>query len=149
MDKLQVVEFNMGMLDECVDLFIDVFSREPWDDSYDSRDVVVNFLKNHYQNNYFLGYVAIINEKIVGASIGYMKPWIEGMEYYVDQFFIDYASQNTGIGTKFIQKIEKDLKKKNINAIFLLTDEGTPAHRFYLKTGFSVLKKCLVFAKSV
>lgn len=54
--------------------------------------------------NYFLGYVAIINEKIVGASIGYMKPWIEGIEYYVDQFFIDYASQ--------IRALEPSLFKK-------------------------------------
>lgn len=147
MDKIQVVEFEIEMLDECVDLFIDVFSRAPWYDSYDSRDVVVNFFNNHYKNNYFLGYVATMNGKIVGASIGYTKPWINGMEYYIDEYFIDYNGQRTGVGTEFLKRIEEDLRIRNINALILLTEQDTPAHKFYMKNGFSALKNCIALVK--
>ncbi|AQR95325.1 hypothetical protein CLSAP_26410 [Clostridium saccharoperbutylacetonicum] len=32
------------MIDECVDLYIDTFSREPWNDVFESRVQVLNFL---------------------------------------------------------------------------------------------------------
>lgn len=44
-------------IEECVDLFIDVFTREPWNDVYDSREQVVQFFENHIANNYFVGYI--------------------------------------------------------------------------------------------
>lgn len=31
-------------VDECVDLYIDVFSQAPWNDTFQSREQVVNFL---------------------------------------------------------------------------------------------------------
>lgn len=42
-------------IEECVDLFIDEFTREPWNDVYDSREQVVQFFENHIANNYFVG----------------------------------------------------------------------------------------------
>lgn len=44
-------------MDKCVDLFIDVFSRPPWNDTFDSREQVVRFFRSHMQNNYFVGFV--------------------------------------------------------------------------------------------
>ena len=46
-------------IEECVDLFIDVFTREPWNDVYDSREQVVQFFENHIANNYFVGYITL------------------------------------------------------------------------------------------
>ncbi len=31
-------------VDECVDLYIDVFSQAPWEDTFKSREQVVSFL---------------------------------------------------------------------------------------------------------
>jgi hypothetical protein len=81
MENFKVLKMESNMLDECVDLFINTFTKEPWYDEYESRNQVVNFFKNHFENNYFCVYVGILDEKIVAISIGMKKPWIKGMEY--------------------------------------------------------------------
>ena len=75
-------------MDKCVDLFIDVFSRPPWNDNFDSREQVVRFFRSHMQNNYFVGFVLEDQEDIMAMSLGFKKPWINGMEYYIDQFCV-------------------------------------------------------------
>ena len=52
--ELKVIKLTEKYLDQCVDLFIDTFSREPWNDEYDSRQQVKDFFINHMRNNYFL-----------------------------------------------------------------------------------------------
>lgn len=147
--SLEVLKFELSMLDKCVDLFIDTFSKEPWNDEYESRDVVVDFIKNHYKNNYFLGYVAKMENEIVGLSIGFTKPWICGMEYYIDEFCIKYDLQNKGIGSVFMEKIEKDLKEKGINGEMLITDKDFPSHKFYSKNGFGVMEDSIALVKGI
>ena len=67
-------------IDECVDLFIDVFTKAPWHDTYSSRKQVVSFFQNYMINNYFVGYVLKEESSIIALSIGMKKPWINGME---------------------------------------------------------------------
>lgn len=78
------------MIEESIDLFISTFSREPWNDVYESMEQVREFFKNHFAKNYFLGYVIKVNGNIKGLSIAMKKPWIKGLEYYIDEFCIDY-----------------------------------------------------------
>lgn len=124
------------MIKDCVDLFISTFSKEPWNDVYESRDQVISFFKHHIYNNYFLGYVAIIDGKIQGLSIGMRKPWIKGLEYYIDEFCINHSLQNKGIGSEFLKEIEIDIIKEGINGIILNTDREFPSYKFYKKNGF-------------
>lgn len=57
-------------IEECVDLFIDVFTREPWNDVYDSREQVVQFFENHIANNYFVGYIMKNADEVIAMSLG-------------------------------------------------------------------------------
>ena len=61
-------------IEECVDLFIDVFTREPWNDVYDSREQVVQFFENHIANNYFVGYIMKNADEVIAMSLGSKKP---------------------------------------------------------------------------
>lgn len=135
------------MIDECVDLYIDTFSREPWNDVFESRVQVLNFFNNHIKNNYFLGYVAIIDEKITALSIGMKKPWIEGMEYYIDEFCVSYSMQGNGIGSEFLKEIEKMNELKGVNSIILNTEKGYPSYDFYIKNGFNSINDLVVLGK--
>ena len=110
MENIVVTRMEENMIEESVDLFMSTFSKEPWNDVYESREQVREFFKNHFANNYFLGYVVSINGKIHGLSIGMKKPWIKGLEYYIDEFCIDYSLQGKGIGSKFIKEIEIDFR---------------------------------------
>jgi aminoglycoside 6'-N-acetyltransferase I len=147
MDNFKVVKMERQMIDECVDLFINTFSKEPWNDEYESRNQVVTFFENHMRNTYFCGYVGLLNDKIVALSVGMQKPWIKGMEYYIDEFCVSYELQGKGIGSSFLVEIEKDINQAGMNAIILNTEKDFPSEKFYVRNGFEVLSKLIVLAK--
>ena len=147
MKNLVLVEMTRNMMDEYVDLYINTFTKEPWNDVYESREQVAAFFDNHFNNNYFTGYAAMSDGKAAALSIGFKKPWINGVEYYIDEFCVDYDRQGSGIGSWFINEIEKDIEKKGMNAIMLNTDADCPARKFYEKNGFKVLEGLIILAK--
>lgn len=147
MKKFCLLPFNKDMLDKCVDLFMDTFSKEPWNDIYDSRNQVVTFFENHYNNNYFLGYVLALEDDVIALSIGTKKPWINGMEYYIDQFCVKESFQGKGVGSEFLKLIEEDIRNKNINGIILNTEKGFPSEKFYLNNGFKLLDEIIILVK--
>lgn len=134
-------------IEECVDLFIDVFTREPWNDVYDSREQVVQFFENHIANNYFVGYMMKNADEVIAMSLGSKKPWIKGMEYYIDQFCVKADYQRHGIGGRFLELIEKNIHANGMNAIILNTEKGFPSEKFYLKNGFCSFEELVILAK--
>lgn len=136
MDELIVIPYESSMLQECIELYQDVFSKEPWFENSDRNDVERLFI-NFMENNKFVGYVLKSNNKIIAVSIGFLKPWIQGEEYYIDQFYVDYNFQGKGIGTYFLSKIREYLIKMDIHAIILATEKSYPSYDFYKKNGFS------------
>lgn len=146
-EKLKLIKIDKNRLDECVDLFIETFSQEPWNDVYESRNQVVTFFENHIRNNYFVGYAGVIDNKVIALSMGMKKPWINGMEYYIDEFCIKTALQGKGIGSKFIELIEADIKTQGMNAMILNTEKEYPSRTFYEKNGFEVLEDLIILAK--
>ena len=56
MENLKIDRMTEADLDECVDLFIDVFTREPWNDVYDSREQVTRFFRNYMEHPAFAGF---------------------------------------------------------------------------------------------
>ncbi len=105
------------------------------------------FFQNHMANNYFLGYVLKGQTGIAALCIGMKKPWIQGTEYYIDQFCVKPALQGGGIGSGFLKSIEAEMRKEGINAIILNTERGFPSEKFYLKNGFKPLDGLITFIK--
>jgi ribosomal protein S18 acetylase RimI-like enzyme len=120
------------------------YSEEPWNESWESSEVVVNFFKNHYSNNYFVGFVAVKNKKIAAVSAGFLKPWIKGMEYYIDDFFVGIDYHRQGIGSTFMSAIKNELIAQNIHAIMLNTEREYPAYKFYESMGFTADKSAVI-----
>lgn len=145
--ELKVIKLTEKYLEESVDLFIDTFSREPWNDEYDSREQVKDFFINHMRNNYFLGYIGLIDEKVVALSLGMKKPWIAGMEYYIDEFCISYDLQEKGIGSSFLKDIEELLIDEKVEGMILNTERDYPSCNFYEKNGFKILGNLVVLGK--
>ena len=140
MKEIVIRSFTLDILSECSDLYMKTYSQEPWNERWSSRDVVDDFYRNHFTNNYFLGFVAYKDESVIGVCVGFLKPWIKGMEYYIDDFFVRSDYQGQGIGSEFLALVKSELVSQNIHAIILSTQRGYPAHKFYEKMGFSVLE---------
>lgn len=144
---LKVIKLSKEYLEECVDLFIDTFSREPWNDKYNCRQQVKDFFINYMKNNYFLGYIGLIDKKVVALSVGMKKPWISGIEYYIDEFCIGYDFQGKGVGSMFLQEIEVLLRDEKVEGMILNTERDYPSFKFYEKNGFKVLGNLVVLGK--
>ena len=41
MERLKLQRINKELVDKCVDLYIETFSKEPWNDVYESREQAV------------------------------------------------------------------------------------------------------------
>lgn len=144
---MDIVKLSKEHVEACVDLFIDVFTKAPWNDTFDSREQVIDFFRNHMANNYFVGYVLKGQDGIIALSIGMKKPWIHGMEYYIDQFCVKPDLQGRGIGSCFLKLIECEIRKEQMNAMILNTEKGLPSESFYLKNGFKPVDGLVTFIK--
>lgn len=143
---MYITEFDKSLTEESVDLFIDVFSKPPWNDCFESKEPVIHFFRAFIELPNFKGYQLYDeNNRVIGVSIGFIKPWLKNdelrYEYFLDQYCIDHTLQGRGLGAYFMREIEKRLKQENINDIILNTGLSSPAYKFYLKLGFQDMKE--------
>ena len=131
------------------ELFLSVFEQEPWNDDW-SDDVQLRLYLNDLtgQSN-SLTYGLYEGEKLIGVSMGQIKHWYSGTEYYINEFCIRSDHQGQGAGTFFLEQIDKDLRTLGIEHIFLLTEKHVPAYHFYRKNGFQELRENTAFFRKV
>ena len=75
------------------------------------------------------------------------KPWINGMEYYIDKYCVKTELQGKGIGSYFLKLIENEIQTEKMNAIILNTERGCPAEKFYKKNGFQSVDELITLTK--
>ena len=92
---------------------------------------------------------ALRDGELAGASLGHLVHWCEGLEYFIDEFFIVPDRQGQGLGTRFLSAIEEAVCEKGVHHLFLLTDRNTPACHFYRKAGMRVLETNVAFTKKL
>lgn len=129
--------------------FADVFTNEPWNDDWSDKDQLHNYILDLTGQSYSLTLGLFEGEEMVGLSMGYIKHWFRGTEYMIDEFCISRTRQHQGLGTKFMQEIEKYIKSIGLKQIFLQTDRNVPAYEFYKKNGFIELQGHVSFAKEL
>lgn len=144
---IQVREMNIDDLHEAGQQFFDTFTQAPWFDKWNDVDHARDYLLEYAQNPVFLGFVITENETIIGAAYGVKRSFYTGGICHIFEYFISTASQSKGIGTQFMQGIEKLLVEKNIHLITLETDRETPAASFYPKVGFKEDTENIFFYK--
>ncbi|WP_273837702.1 MULTISPECIES: GNAT family N-acetyltransferase [Providencia] len=146
---IELTELTPAMVETCAQLYCTTYNSAPWHESWDSPAPIISFLEYHLANNYFLGYVIKLDNSIVGACIGFQKPWNQGVEYYIDEFFIHPDFQGQGLGSKLMQHAQDQCIKHNFNAIILNTERGFPAEKFYKRNDFTEHEGLIVMSKIV
>ncbi len=129
--------------------FCDVFTREPWNDDWSDEAQLDAYITDLTANRNSLVFGLFDEEKMVGLAIGSIRHWYTGTEYVIDEFCIKTEEQGRGLGTLFMQMIEKEITERGIKRIFLQTERTLPAYEFYKKNGFGEMTDHVSFAKRI
>ncbi|MBP1046138.1 GNAT family N-acetyltransferase [Enterococcus sp. BWM-S5] len=134
-------------IDAATALYISVFTKEPWNEEYESKEQVERLIKNFLTQACYLNFIAVEDNEVIGLCLGLKKPWIEGIEYYIDEFCVKTELQGKGIGSAFLAQIEAEILQLGMDGMMLNTEKGVPAEKFYLKNGFHQLSGLIVLGK--
>ena len=140
-------ELDTDNFDRIKKFFVDVFTNEPWNDDWSNEEQLKGYIMDLIGNvnSLTLGY--FIDDEMFGLSMGHIRHWYTGTEYYIDEFCICRNKQGTGIGTKFLKDVEQYMMSNGMTHIFLQTERTVPAYNFYKKNGFFELEEHVSFAK--
>ena len=131
------------------ELFVSVFSNEPWNDDWSDENQLHLYIQDLVGQSNSLTFGLFEETELIGISMGHIKHWYTGTEYFIDELCISTSKQGQGIGTLFLNEIEAACKELGATHIFLLTEDNVPAFEFYKKNGFFELENSVSFAKEL
>ena len=133
---MELTVLSMKDVDRMKELFRDVFTNAPWNDDWSDEGQLDAYLKDlaGQERSLTLGYFD--EGRLIALSIGNIRHWYTGTEYYIDELCVARDRQGQGIGTAFLQDVERYLVDHGITQIFLQTEADMPAYPFYIKRGF-------------
>lgn len=146
---MELTQLDINDKETIKELFRTVFTREPWNDDWSDDGQLDAYITDIIGNRNSLTFGYFEGGRLIGMTLGYIKHWYKGTEYFIDEFCILTERQGAGVGSAFIEALEKTLVERGINHIFLQTDETMPAYNFYKKRGFTELKGHVSFAKEL
>lgn len=146
--------YDFRQLDESAavpirELFAGVFSKEPWNDDWSDENQLRLYIQDLIGQSNSLTFGLYQGEALIGISMGHIKHWYSGTEYCIDELCISTKKQGQGVGTIFIEEIEKACKALGLAYILLMTETDVPAFAFYKKRGFYQLEHNAAFAKQL
>ena len=134
-----IKELNSTNLKEIKPLFLEVFTAPPWNEDWSDEKHLDNYLKDLTEVRNPLVFGLFDEDDLIGFSIGRIKHWCEGPEYYIEELGIRKDHQRKGYGREFFSLMENQLKKRGLHSIYLTTERQQPAYEFYRKIGFEEL----------
>lgn len=129
--------------------FTGVFTQPPWNDDWSDEQQLAAYIEDLTGNKNSLAFGFFRGEEMVGLSMGSIRHWYQGTEYFIDEFCIRTDRQGQGVGTAFLRAVEDALRAMDIVHIFLLTDRDVPAFDFYRKNGFEMLEQNTALKKTL
>ena len=143
-----IEEMTSQDLMEIKNLFRSVFSGPPWNEDWSDDQQLDEYLKDLIEVRGSLLFGLYEEEELIGISIGKIKHWCGGTEYYIEELCIRNDHQGKGYGKEFFALIEGKIKERGIHTIYLMTDRNQPAYEFYKKIGFRELPELTSFFKT-
>ncbi len=142
-------QLTPGSFEEIKALFREVFTGEPWKDDWSDDRQLSMYITELVCSGNSLTFGLFDGEELIGLSLGHIKHWFSGTEYYIEEFCVRTERQGEGLGTEFIRSIEDFLREMDIEHIFLQTGRQMPAYGFYLKNGFEELVDHVSFIRKL
>lgn len=148
-DAYRLQELSASSVKEIEALFVDVFTKEPWNDDWSDSNQLDRYLMDVVGNPNSLSLGLYIGDRLVAISLGSIIHWYAGTEYYIREFCVARDLQGRGVGCAFLALIEDFIASRGIRAIILSTETDAPAYAFYRKNGFAELEKARFLHKGI
>lgn len=120
-------------LKEIARIYREEYSKKPYSEKWTEK-VAVNHIK--YLSKHFTIIVAEENNRIIGAIAFFIFPWATELNGYIEDFVVDSRIQNKGIGSKLLNRAEKEIKKKGGKNVWMEVNHKSKAFQFYKKRGY-------------
>lgn len=146
---MEIKKLNVQNIEEIKFVINESFSQPPWNDDWSDEKQFHLYILDLIDNKNSLSLGLYDNEVLIAVSLGRIKHWYEGTEYWIDDLAVLPQFQGLGYGSNFIKQMEDYLKQQNISAIVLRTQKGIPAYDFYVKNGFSEKSENVYFDKKL
>lgn len=144
---MNLIRLTIDDKEQIKSLFRSVFMNEPWNDDWSNEEQLDNYMVDIIGNRNSLSLGLMENGRFIGMTLGHIKHWYSGTEYYIEELFVKTELQGNGIGSQFVELIEKYLRDLDIHRIFLQTENEMPAYSFYKNRKFNELKGHVSFVK--
>ncbi|MEQ1065036.1 GNAT family N-acetyltransferase [Acinetobacter sp. XH1741] len=139
--------FTSVDFEEGAEVYCSAFSNEPWNERFDDLEPIRKYFESYFQYSCSLGFCAKWENQLIGVGMGHIHPTIQGIRYYLDDFFIHIEYQGKGVGSKLLSYIEGKCRENNIETIVLHTLRESISEDFYKKHGFKPRLKLISLAK--
>ncbi len=143
-----IIPITNDKLEECIELYINVFNCRPWDETW-TYQTANERLSDLMHTPKFLGFLLYENDTLIGFIAGNSKKTYTGLTFYLAEFCINNQIQGKGYGSKLLLYLEEELKKRDIQSIYLLTATGGLAEAFYLKNNYIIYENRVVMTKNL
>ena len=132
--------------DEIKDLIRAAFSEEPCNDRWDDEEKFEQYVLDIAGNANSLTLGLYDDENLVAISVGRLKHWYDGIEYWIDDLCVLPSCQGRGVGTALLHEIRQYAAEHKFKEISLLTRRNTYAFCFYEKNGWKCSDEWVKFS---
>lgn len=144
---MEIRKLSVNDAEEIKFIIKETFSREPWNDDWNDAQQFHSYILDLIDNRNSLSLGLYDNGILIGVSLGRIKHWYTGVEYWIDDLAVLPRFQGNGYGSQFIDMIEGFVKENGIVGIVLFTEKEIPAYGLYVKKSFVEKKERVFFEK--
>lgn len=130
-------------------LFANTFSSPPWNEPWTfdaARARIVPMIGTASCR----GLLATAGSEVVGVAFGQIEGWLNGNLFFIQELYVSPKHQHKGIAKALLVRLATELQTVDrVDALYLLTDRGSPAESFYGKLGFAPSPKKIVLGAAV
>ncbi len=131
---VSIVDWDAALLPSVVDVFVDVFNAEPWNDRWTTGDATRR-LSDLRATPGFEGAALLVDGTLTAFVGGYRQRWWDGTDHcYIAELAVRRRAQRSGHGSRLLRAYLDRLG--DVTSFYLLTDVEGPATEFYRAAGF-------------
>lgn len=144
---MELRQIGLEQTEEIKTVIRETFSQPPWNDDWQDAAQFHAYILDLIGNRNSLSLGLYDGDDLIGVSLGRIKHWYAGTEYWIDDLAILPRAQGGGLGAKFLEQIERFILSREIVGIVLFTEKDIPAYGLYVKRQFEEKPQRVFFEK--